>query len=58
LGSDLGGAIKGFKNSMASAEDEKKSEKVANEPQLLSSLENARVDTNAELQKTQSKVGG
>ena len=56
LGSDLGGAIKGFKNSMASAEDEKKSEKVANEPNLLPPLADA--NPNVELQKNQHKVGG
>lgn len=58
LGSDLGGAIKGFKNSMASSEDEKKSEKVSSEPHLLPPLVDANPDTNVELQKSQHKVGG
>ena len=57
LGSDLGGAIKGFKNSMAAAEDEKKSEKVASEPHLLPPLADTNPNTNVELQKNQHKTG-
>ncbi len=49
LGGDLGGAIKGFKNSMASTETDKEADKIHQESNRL-------IEGNHELNKNNAKV--